>query len=84
MNFVKSIQKKPKHIRVKFFLTIMCAAFFIIFAIWLNSIKSNFDKSEEIKVEDNEGSYKTNLPTIYESLSSGIKDVFKPQKIKLK
>ncbi len=85
MNFVESIQKKPKHIRVKIFLILMTIAFLLVFIVWLNSIKNNFNESGEKKeVKTSEDNYKIKLPTIYESLSAGIKDFFEPQKIKIK
>ncbi|MEK7452706.1 MAG: hypothetical protein AAB614_00560 [Patescibacteria group bacterium] len=78
IDFINNIQGKPKHVRVRIFLVIMIIAVILIFILWLNSIKESIST-----VKNNKGDA-SSMPTIYESVSASIKDIFKPQSVRLK
>ncbi|MBI3671381.1 hypothetical protein HY249_01140 [Candidatus Azambacteria bacterium] len=82
--FINSIQEKPKSFRVKIFAVLMIALFAVIFALWISSVRSSIGHLSVSQVGREFLGRENNMPTIYESISASVKDIFEPKKIQLK
>jgi hypothetical protein len=71
VEFLKSIQEKPKYVRVRIFIVIMAVASFSLFFSWLFLSVGNNEKSREGYTNKD-----IQLPTITESVSANLKDIF--------
>jgi len=79
--FLKDIQKQPKHIRIRIFITLMSLAFIFLVFFWVTSMTSSI-KESSVDISDN--SYLGDLPTITDSLKASFSDVFSGKEMKLK
>jgi len=71
-NLFGSIQKKPKQVRVRIFIAVMMLSSVFLFFIWLFfSVGGNSVKKQDGSIKES-----IQLPTILESVSANLKDIF--------
>ena len=79
IDFIQNIQKKPKRVRMRLFIIIMIIAVIVVSFFWAKSVGGNIKEAKSA-----EGILQSDLPSIYESVSASVKDIFGENKIQLK
>jgi|GEM_PF-2605092 len=70
--FLKNIQQKPKHIRVRIFAVVMMISAFTLFSLWLSL---SIGRVGDVSIKGKDGK-SMDLPTISESVSANLRDIF--------
>jgi len=76
MSFIKNLQEKPHHVRVKIFISVMALAVMVGIGILIFMIKHDVSQKED--------QVKNSMPTIFESLKATAEDVFSTKEVKIK
>jgi len=77
MSFIKNLQEKPYHVRVKIFISVMVVAVIIGIGILFILVRNDIN----LKTEDQT---QGPMPTVFESLKATAKDIFSTKEVKIK
>jgi len=74
--FIDKIKDKPEAKRKKIFMAIMIVAVFLVFSLYVLSIKNSVQgiANSELEQEILPGEF--NLPSLKDSVTAGLKDIF--------